>query len=320
MARIKPIRIARVLAPYPGPSTGLWISARALALALLLSILLVAGGLTPAWAQGRSFALVVGISSFQDKAFEPLSYAASDAHRMAAYLADPKGGGFKPQDIIVLLNEQATRANILRQTRLIVKQSQPQDTVLLYFSSHGAYTKEHEASIVCHDSRSTGQDGRFGPIVKADSVLLRANLHRFLRHLPARKRAVVVDVCHGADATAGLTYQPPKLDGFPPDSEAESGPDKAAGPGAGEDQVTMIMTSCLGRERAWESRQLGASIFTYYLLQGLRRYNGDLVEAFYYSQKRTQSQSSQEKGWCQMPYMIRKPSWQRLILAPPGKG
>lgn len=276
--------------------------------------------LTPAWSHARGLALLVGVGVFQDQTFEPLRYAASDARQMAAYLADPKGGGFKPGDITVLLNEKATRAEILRQTRLIVFKSRPQDTVLLYFSSHGAFTPEREASIVCHDSRSTGHEGRFGPIVEAKSALVHDDMYRFLRHLPARKRAVVVDVCHGAEATAGLSYQPPTLDGYPPDSDTETGPDKAAGPGAGEDQITLVMTSCLGRERAWESRQLGASIFTYYLLQGLRHFKGDLVEAFYYSQKRTQRQSTQEKGWCQMPYMVKHPPWQRLILAPPGKG
>ena len=293
---------------------------QSIALALGLSTLLAAGGLAPAWAQGRRLALVVGVGIFQDQAFEPLRYAASDARQMAAYLLDPKGGAFNPQDVTLLLNQQATKANILSQTRNIALKSQPQDTVLLYFSSHGAYTPEHAAGIVCHDSRAIGQDWRFGPIVETDSALTRDNLRRFLRHLPASKRAVVVDVCHGSETTAGIPLQPPKLDGDPPESDAEAGPDKNAGPGAGEDQVTLVMTSCMGRERAWESRMLGASIFTYYLIQGLRHHDGDLVEAFYYSQIRTQRQSSQEKGWCQMPYMIRKPPWQRLIVAPPGKG
>lgn len=291
-----------------------------MALAMALVLLLAAGGWAPAWAQERRFALVVGVGTFQDQAFEPLRYAASDARQMAAYLLDPKGGGFKTQEVTLLLNQQATKANIQRQIKRIVRLSRPQDTVLLYFSSHGAFTNDHKAGIVCHDSRSAGLDWRFGPILESGTSLIRDNLRRFLRHLPASKRAVVVDVCHGSETTAGISLQPPKLDGDHPESDAEAGPDKNAGPGAGEDQVTLVMTSCMGRERAWESRMLGASIFTYYLIQGLRHHDGDLVEAFYYSQIRTQRQSSQEKGWCQMPYMIRKPPWQRLILAPPEKG
>ena len=88
-------------------------------------------------------------------------------------------------------------------------------------------------------------------------------------------------------------------------------------PGVGR---CLILASCLGRERAWESRLLGASIFSYYLLKGLRLHHGDLVEAFYYAQELTRSQSMEEKGWCQVPYMVQQPPWQRLILAPPGKG
>ena len=319
MARIEFEHHAKELAHHPRLPLSRWVLAQIVALAIALALLLAAGSLAPAWAQGRRLALVVGISAFKDKAFQTLRYAASDARQMAAYLADPKGGCFNPKDITVLLNEQATKSNILRHIQHIVLTSQPEDTVLVYFSSHGAYTPDHEAGIVCHDSRSVAQDWRFGPIVKPDTALLRDSLHRFLRYLRAAKRAVVVDVCHGADATAGVSCTLPKLDGYPPESEMEAGPDKNAGPGAGEDQVTVVMTSCLGRERAWESRQLGASIFTYYLIQGLRHFEGNLVEAFYYAQEWTQRQSSNEKGWCQMPYIVTHPPWQRLILGPPGK-
>jgi hypothetical protein len=289
-------------------------------LAAALAVIMATTLLAPGTSLARGLALLVGVGTFQDPAFEPLRYAASDARQMAAYLADPKGGGFDPKDITVLINDKATKAGILLQIRRIVLRSQPQDTVVLYFSSHGAYTEKKDASIVCYDSRSTGETGLYGPVARSSSVLNRESLHRLLRFLPARKRAVVVDVCNAAEAMAGLSCPPPVLNGYPPDSDEETGPDPYAGPGSGEDQITLVMTSCLGRERAWESRQLGGSIFTYYLLQGLRIYNGDLVEAFYYSQKRTQNQASYEKGWCQMPYIVKYPPWQRLILGSPGKG
>lgn len=314
MAGKRPIATGRItrLLFSPGASPG-----RALlATLIVLSVL----WLSPAWAGGQSYALIVGVGAFQDQAFEPLRYAASDARQMAVYLADPKGGGFNPKNITVLINQDATKAKILKAAYSLVRRAKPNDTVILYCSSHGIYMENHEASVVCYDSRSTGETGPYGPMALPGSVLTRKNLLRFLRFLPARKRAVVLDVCNGAAATAGLSRMPPKLDGYPPDSDAESGPDRAAGPGAGEDQVTLILASCLGKEIAWESRQLGASIFSYYLLRGLRIYNGDLVEAFYYARENTNSRSSEEKGWCQQPYMIQHPPWRRLILAPPGKG
>lgn len=320
MARTRRLVSAKTNQRPPKARDGRCLQKWGVSLCVATAVILAAALMAPGAAQARGFALLVGVGVFKDHAFEPLRYAASDARQMAAYLADPKGGGFDPKDITVLINERATKSAIMRQIRRLVLGSLPEDTVLLYFSSHGAYTEKRDASIVCYDSRSTGETGLYGPVALSGSVLARENLHRFLRYLPARKRAVVVDVCNAAEATAGLSCPPPKLDGYPPDSDEETGPDQCAGPGSGEDQVTLVMTSCLGRERSWESRQLGGSIFTHYLLQGLRVYNGDLVEAFYYSQKRTQHQSSQEKGWCQMPYMVKHPPWQRFILAPPGKG
>jgi uncharacterized caspase-like protein len=293
---------------------------RATFLTLLVLIILAAAGQTSAWAQGRSLALVVGISNYQDRAFEALNYAASDARRMAAYLMDPKGGGLKLHDVTLLLNQQATKANIQSHTRRIVRESRPQDTVVLYFSGHGAHTDDSGTGIVCYDSRSISIDPRLGPIALADSILVKEDLRLFLNKLKAGKRAVIMDVCYSAQSTEGFAHKPRKNGGYPPESEAESGPDPAAGPGSGEDQVSLILASCQGGERAWESRHLGASIFTYYLIKGLKIFKGDLAEAFYYSQERTQNQASQEKGWCQIPYMIWQPSWNRLIIAPPGKG
>ncbi len=276
---------------------------------------------SPPPAQGRRLALVVGVGSFQDPAFEPLRYAVADARRVAAYLTDPKGGGFSPRQVAVLIDRQATRANILAQAERLVRKARPADLVFVYFSTHGFFTRERVMGIVCYDSHATGERGPFGPVVAGDSVLTRKDLYRLLRRLPAQRRAVVLDTCHGAAATGGLASLPrDDSAGYPPESDLEAGPDPAAGTGAGEDGVTLILASCLGRQKAWESRELGASIFTYYLLQGLRRLGGDLVQAFFYSQERTSRQATVEKGWCQTPYMIHLPPWRRLVLAPPGKG
>ena len=137
MARIESAHPIEALAPHPRLAFSRWVIAQAIALAMALALLLAAGSLAPAWAQGRRLALVVGVGVFQDKAFEHLRYAASDAREMASYLIDPKGGAFDPQDVTLLLDEQATKANILSQTRIIALKSQPQDTVLLYFSATG---------------------------------------------------------------------------------------------------------------------------------------------------------------------------------------
>ena len=80
----------------------------------------------------RSHALVIGINHYPDKAWPPLSYAVKDAEGMAAFL---KAQGF---EVTMLLNEEATRANIIDvvNERLAPRLGN-RDRVLVFFSGHG---------------------------------------------------------------------------------------------------------------------------------------------------------------------------------------
>jgi hypothetical protein len=265
-------------------------------------------------------ALVVGVGDFADPAFPALEYAARDARRVAAYLADPRGGGFAPEHITVLTDQEATRSRILAETARLAARTRPGEKVFVYFSTHGFFTAEAVVGIVCHDSAAAGR-GPDGPLVSRPTALTRYDLYHFLRGLKARERAVVVDLCHSAATAGGLAATaggPPQEQ--PLDSETERGPDYLAGPGSGEEWVTLVLASCLGGEKAWESRQLRASIFTHYLLEGLRGHQGDLVRAFRYAQERTSRRASAEKGWCQTPYLVHRPPWRRMYLGPAPEG
>ncbi len=57
----------------------------------------------------------------------------------------------------------------------------------------------------------------------------------------------------------------------------------------------MIGASDSG-EQSWESDRLRSSIFSYYLVDGLNRYNGSLQQAFNYAKPRVASHVKQEKG------------------------
>src|SRR5436305_8617967 len=59
----------------------------------------------------EKYALVIGIGKFKDPDIPTLQFPAKDARDLAAVLKDPRYGRFDPAHVVVLADEDATRAN-----------------------------------------------------------------------------------------------------------------------------------------------------------------------------------------------------------------
>lgn len=273
-------------------------------------------------AQGRRLALLVGLGSFADPAFTKLAYAHNDVKAMHDWLTSPQGGGFAQADVRVLLDGQATRGAILREAEAIAAQARPEDLVLLYFSTHGFYTPDQVVGIVAHDTRATGElDSSGSPIVFRSQSLTRDDLYAYLRRLRARRQAVIVDVCHGGQlAGESSASRPPAEARIAAEETSDRPREDAPEPAADAEKTTLVLASCLGSERAWESGELQSSIFTHYILTGLKENGGDLVAAFNLAREETDRQARCEKGFCQTPYLVRQPPDRGFSLAPPREG
>lgn len=275
---------------------------------LALGVLLLLALAIPAQA-GRGLALLVGVGRFADPALPDLDYAGQDVEMVRSWLVDPLGGGFAQGDITVLRDGQATRAAVQAAIARLSAAAGPDDLVLLYFTSHGFYTQEQVVGIVCHDTHTTGAFSAQGsPIVDRSTALTRDDLYGFLQDLPAQQRAVIVDACHSAELTEPLAPEPSE--------QAFAAEDPPGGPS----RVTLVLASCLEAQKAWESKELGGSIFTYFLLEGLRGNGGDLVGAFQHAKRQTEQQAQCEKGWCQTPTIVMLPADGRLLLRPGREG
>jgi hypothetical protein len=79
----------------------------------------------------------VGVSRFQDPRIQPLQYASMDAENVYRYLAEPSGGNFRPETVVLLQDEQATRAAVVSALERIKARAGPDDLVFVYLSSHG---------------------------------------------------------------------------------------------------------------------------------------------------------------------------------------
>ncbi len=94
------------------------------------------------------FAIIVGVGKYSDPAFEyyskndkqeQISFAAEDAQAMYDFLL--KDCGFRKQDMALLINDAATRAEIIKQITKR-KNSLRDDLLFIYFAGHSAIDAE----------------------------------------------------------------------------------------------------------------------------------------------------------------------------------
>lgn len=101
----------------------------------------------------QSHAVVVGINRYVDDA--PLKFAVNDARAVHDVLIGRYG--FAPENVRLLLDEQATSANILRAMAAVGRASEVDDRVVFFYAGHGHTLPGRSGDVgflVPHDSRT----------------------------------------------------------------------------------------------------------------------------------------------------------------------
>lgn len=247
------------------------------------------------------WALVIGITDFQDPDIPDLQYSAKDATDFYNYLV--KEANFQPDHVRLLLNEQATQRRVLSElgSKFLARVVKPDDLVVLYFSTHGSPSQldpRGKNYLVASDSDS---DDLFATGIEMqkllDSIQGRVLTDRVL---------LVMDACHSGFAA--------------PDSKGMSriGNFKADDLVQGSGQ--MVICSSLADERAWESTRYQNGVFTRKLLDGLRSKGSatTLVDAYSYAREAVGNEIKEDRpGAKQTPILKGKWDGNDLIVATP---
>ncbi len=85
----------------------------------------------------KAFVIVVGISTYDDAKIQPRRHAEADARALHELLSHKEYFGADATNVRLLLNKQATRANILNALGNVAKQAQRDDRVLFAFFGRG---------------------------------------------------------------------------------------------------------------------------------------------------------------------------------------
>ena len=211
----------------------------------------------------RKWALVIGISQFEDKRVPRLNYPAKDAEDFAKLLQDPQVGRFRVEDVKVLLNADATTRQIKAGLNWLARNAQADDLVVVFISSHGSPRELDTRNvnyIVTNDTVTRPQDELFA------TALAMVEVTEVIRsRIQARRTLVLLDTCH-----SGAAHSSPQVTGSLVNSSVSSETLDSIRQGFGR---AIISSSQVG-EQSYENDEFKNGYFTYYLLQELRKSKG----------------------------------------------
>lgn len=245
------------------------------------------------------WALIVGISNFQDNKLN-LKYPAKDAKDFNDYLL--KEGNFAPDHVKLLVNEQATRANILSELgdKWLPRVANPDDLVVIYISSHGSASDMDIGGVnylLAYDSQV---DSLYA------SGLPMQDLTRIIKGRVHSDRVVLVlDACHSGAADPGSKglFRQGNVD------------ITEVAQGTGQ----LVISSSQPSQVSWESKHYQNSVFTRCLIESLKS-KGDattLGEAFSNMKDKVQQEVLTERGVLQTPVLKSRWKGNDLRLAAP---
>ena len=260
------------------------------------------------------YALVVGVGKFKN-GITPLQYSVRDATLFYRFLLEQ--AGFTKNSTYFLADQNATSSNVVKYLNGIRNAAQEDDLVVVYMSSHGTPPdKFGGVYIVTYDTEVNPRERVWHTSVAETA------LKDFVENLRARRLVMILDTCYSNGAYRAIPgFLPPggKSLGVGDENEGygvstaqgkrlfgakdivlEDQPKQASSTGKSigsqESYGKVLISASSSGEKSWESDQLRNSVFTYYFVDGMKRYDGSVKDAFDYSKPRTLQRVQQEKG------------------------
>jgi hypothetical protein len=223
----------------------------------------------------EKWALVVGISKFNDTHVPRLNYPSKDAQDFASLLKDPGIGRFKPENVHVVTDADATTRKIKMELNWLARSAKPDDLVVVFLASHGS-PRSRDIAGVNYIITSDTQLG--DPNKDPDSLFATAlpmvDLSDIVRsRIQARRTAIFLDTCHSGGA-AGRTASGSAFG----DASASRDTLDRIRQGVGR----VIITSSGVTESSYENDDAQNGYFTYFLMKALRESKGlDPIDRVY---------------------------------------
>jgi hypothetical protein len=201
---------------------------------------------------GRKLALLIGNSRYDDPGLARLQAADVDVREIADVLRHPEIGEF---DEVTELPNQGLAA-VRRSIAQFFRQGKKDDLLVFYFSGHGVKDENGHLYLAVRDTELPLLSG-----TAIESAFITAQMDRSF----SRRQVLILDCCHSGAFAAGAKGGAQSV-GIGPAFE---------GNGFGH----VVLTATDSTQYAWEGDRIigdsDKSVFTHYLLQGLRTGDAD---------------------------------------------
>ncbi|MEZ4925228.1 MAG: caspase family protein [Saprospiraceae bacterium] len=189
--------------------------------------------------KAKVWAVVTGVASYDH--MPVLRYTDDDAYRFYAFLKSLEGGALPDEQVRILIDEEATRENVLGTLNEVFSMAGPEDLVIFYFSGHGL-------------------NGSFLPIDfdGFNNKIGHDEIAAIFGKCKAKFKLCLADACHSGSLIAmrsGET-EPLLVQYYKTLSKSVSG--------------TALIMSSKAEETSLESSGLRQGVFSHFLIRGLK--------------------------------------------------
>ncbi len=232
---------------------------------------------------GTAFVLAIGVNDYANKQYN-LRYAVADAEAFGKEVLREQQqiANYEQVEVATLLNEQATKENILRAVNRLagvpddvtadlpaslskLKPTQPEDAVFIYFAGHGT-AQGQRFYLMPHDLGYAGERTRLdaaGLQIMLEHSISDEELERAVEGIDADKLLMVIDACNSGQALEA--------------AEQRRGPMNSKGLAQlAYEKGMYILTAAQSYQAAQEASQLGHGLLTFALIEeGLKQAAAD---------------------------------------------
>jgi WD40 repeat protein/uncharacterized caspase-like protein len=211
---------------------------------------------------GTAYVLAVGVNQYANRQYN-LKYAVPDAREFGAEIERQQGklGRYDHVQVTTLIDQQATKANIMAALAKLAADTQPEDEVIVYFAGHGT-AHENQFYLIPHDLGYTGSRTQLNAAglssILAHSISDR-ELEMAFEQVNAAQLMFVIDACNSGQALEA--------------EEKRRGPMNSKGLAQlAYEKGMYILTAAQSFQAAQEAATVGHGLLTYALVEeGLKQ-------------------------------------------------
>jgi WD40 repeat protein/uncharacterized caspase-like protein len=234
---------------------------------------LVFNGADPLKRKGTAYIIAVGVNEYENSQYN-LKYAKADAQSFGEEMRrrQTQLGGFERVEVIQLLDQDATKANILAAMKRLagetgppslkagpldaLKRAEPEDTVVIYYAGHGT-AQAQRFYLIPHDLGYAGERTKLTE-EGLKSILAHSisdiELEKAVENLDAGHLLLIIDACNSGQALEA--------------EEKRRGPMNSKGLAQlAYEKGMYILTAAQSFQAALEAAQLGHGYLTYALVE-----------------------------------------------------